>query len=181
MSADSFKGPKVPSSLTGRINGWTSIPTWSLGVWPSRTDWRRISISCKIYSAGLGADRSRKVSFPLAMETRSTASSARILSGPSGDGMGARDGVLGNSTPVRPMVETFRTPFLFLMTVITGSWSVISSTSTLPLSRDRSLTPTSSDVREVKGLEPNAGSSSTTNPATRAPIRGQIVRRMSCS
>src|SRR5437870_12357159 len=72
-------------------------------------------------------------------------------------------------------------PFLLLMTVITGLRSVMSSTSTLPPSKGLSLTATSSDAREVKGPELNAGSSSTANPVTRAPIRGQIVRRMSCS
>ena len=79
------------------------------------------------------------------------------------------------------MVETFRTPLLFLMMVVTGLRRVMSSTSILPLSNGMNFTPMSSDVREVKGLEPNAGSSSTTNPATRAPICGQMVRWMSCS
>ena len=95
--------------------------------------------------------------------------------------MGAREGVFGAATPVRPMVETFRTPLLFFMTVMTGLRSVISSTSTVPLNNGPSFTPISSEASEAKGLEPNDGSSSTVNPATLAPIRGQIVRRMSCN
>ena len=79
------------------------------------------------------------------------------------------------------MVETFKTPFLFLMTVITGSRSVMPSISTLPPSNGMSLTSTSNDLREVKRLEPNAGSSSTVTPATLAPNCGQMVRRMSWS
>ncbi|MFM1752556.1 MAG: hypothetical protein RL119_1518 [Actinomycetota bacterium] len=37
----------------------------------------------------------------------------------------------------------------------------------------------SSEVSDAKGPEPNAGSSCTVSPATRTPIRGQMVKRMS--
>ena len=72
---------------------------------------------------------------------------------------------------------TIRDP---VITVIKNKNGVL-NVSTLPLSNGMSLTPTSSDVSEVNGVAPNAGSSSTASPATRAPIRGHIVRRMSRS
>ena len=72
-------------------------------------------------------------------------------------------------------------PSRFLTTVIRGSRSVISSTSTRFFNNGLNFMPTSSEVSDAKGLALKEGSSRTANPAIRTPSLGMIVRRISFS
>lgn len=86
------------------------------------------------------------------IETRSTASRASTYSGlPVGcdraSGCSGED-VAGVSGPI---VDRFISPLRFLMTVMNGLRSVISSISTFLLRSRISFTPTSSEVSDAKG------------------------------